>query len=278
VSVLIGTIQFRRDTAANWLLANPVLLDHEFGYETDTEKVKKGDGVTAWSLLDYNSDPAIAALAQDLATHESRTDNPHSVTAAQIGVAAGATANDTDANLKNRANHTGTQDIATISGLGDAAAKNTGTISGTVAAGDDTRIKGYPLVFNFAGFSPADGITYYLGNYYTLASGSGTLQNRRILPMKAGTITTCVIYIWNATLDGSAENATFSFVLNGVTDYVISNAVQFNAGAGGRTIVITGLSVPIVNPTTDYLTVKMVSPVWVTNPLNSFITVMAYLE
>src|SRR5690606_29292474 len=32
------------------------------------------------------------------------------------GIATGATANDTDANLKNRANHTGTQDFTTISG------------------------------------------------------------------------------------------------------------------------------------------------------------------
>lgn len=33
------------------------------------------------------------------------------------GIATGATANDTDANLKNRANHTGTQAISTVSGL-----------------------------------------------------------------------------------------------------------------------------------------------------------------
>lgn len=33
------------------------------------------------------------------------------------GIESGATANDTDANLKNRANHTGTQAISTVSGL-----------------------------------------------------------------------------------------------------------------------------------------------------------------
>lgn len=48
------------------------------------------------------------------------------------GVATGATANDTDANLKARANHTGTQTLATISDAGTAAAVNTGTTSGTV--------------------------------------------------------------------------------------------------------------------------------------------------
>jgi len=36
------------------------------------------------------------------------------------GIAAGATANDTDANLKNRANHTGSQPIASVTGLQDA--------------------------------------------------------------------------------------------------------------------------------------------------------------
>ncbi len=40
--------------------------------------------------------------------------------------------------LLSRANHTGTQGVATITGLGDSATKNTGTAAGTVAAGDHT--------------------------------------------------------------------------------------------------------------------------------------------
>lgn len=31
-------IQLRRDTAANWTNANPVLADGELGFETDTKK------------------------------------------------------------------------------------------------------------------------------------------------------------------------------------------------------------------------------------------------
>lgn len=46
-------IQVRRDTAANWASANPTLAGGEFGYETDTGKVKIGDGATAWSSLAY---------------------------------------------------------------------------------------------------------------------------------------------------------------------------------------------------------------------------------
>ena len=46
-------IQWRRDTAANWTATDPVLSSGEAGYETDTEKLKLGDGVTVWTLLPY---------------------------------------------------------------------------------------------------------------------------------------------------------------------------------------------------------------------------------
>jgi len=45
-------ILLRRDSSANWETNNPVLLSGEPGYETDTNKLKIGDGVTAWSDLD----------------------------------------------------------------------------------------------------------------------------------------------------------------------------------------------------------------------------------
>jgi len=48
-------IKFRRDTAANWTAENPVLALGEPGFEQDTNKLKIGDGETAWSGLDYAS-------------------------------------------------------------------------------------------------------------------------------------------------------------------------------------------------------------------------------
>lgn len=63
MTVLVGTIQERKDTAANWTSANPVLLDGEYGLETDTKKRKLGDGITAWNLLAYYSDPLAEAVA-----------------------------------------------------------------------------------------------------------------------------------------------------------------------------------------------------------------------
>ena len=49
-----ATIQVRRDTAANWSSVNPMLASGEWGKETDTGRLKQGDGSTAWNSLSYN--------------------------------------------------------------------------------------------------------------------------------------------------------------------------------------------------------------------------------
>lgn len=77
---------------------------------------------------------SISATIDTVATHDSKLS----------GIADGATANDTDANLKARANHTGTQLLSTISDAGTAASLNVPTsgnaASGEVVKGSDTRL------------------------------------------------------------------------------------------------------------------------------------------
>ena len=51
-------ILLRRGTAAVWTCTNPILSSGEFGYETDTKKLKIGDGSTAWTSLAYSEDKA----------------------------------------------------------------------------------------------------------------------------------------------------------------------------------------------------------------------------
>jgi hypothetical protein len=46
-------ITLRRDTSANWITNNPVLLLGEPGYETNTARMKIGDGESNWNVLDY---------------------------------------------------------------------------------------------------------------------------------------------------------------------------------------------------------------------------------
>jgi len=50
---MASIIQWRRDTAANWIAANPILAQGEAGLELDTGYWKHGDGVTAWVDLPY---------------------------------------------------------------------------------------------------------------------------------------------------------------------------------------------------------------------------------
>ncbi len=46
-------IQLRRDTAADWTSNNPTLSEGEFGWESDTNRFKIGDGSAAWNSLEY---------------------------------------------------------------------------------------------------------------------------------------------------------------------------------------------------------------------------------
>ena len=53
MATLKTQIKLRNDTAAAWTTANPVLGKGEIGIEIDTNKLKIGDGTTAWSSLAY---------------------------------------------------------------------------------------------------------------------------------------------------------------------------------------------------------------------------------
>lgn len=58
----------RRDTAANWTSANPVLDAGEFGVETDTGLFKVGNGTDAWTVLGYAAEEAKVLLIENGAT------------------------------------------------------------------------------------------------------------------------------------------------------------------------------------------------------------------
>lgn len=46
-------IKLRRDTAANWTATNPILAAGEPGLETDTGKIKYGNGVSHWNTIEH---------------------------------------------------------------------------------------------------------------------------------------------------------------------------------------------------------------------------------
>jgi hypothetical protein len=49
----MAKIKFKRDTAANWSSANPVLDSGEAGFDTTNNKIKIGNGSNNWSSLNY---------------------------------------------------------------------------------------------------------------------------------------------------------------------------------------------------------------------------------
>jgi hypothetical protein len=60
---VVTQIQVRRGTAAQWTSTNPTLAAGEFGFETDTNKLKCGNGSTAWNSLAYiNNDGDITGV------------------------------------------------------------------------------------------------------------------------------------------------------------------------------------------------------------------------
>lgn len=79
-------IQLRRGKAAFWESENPILFPGEPGLETDTRKVKYGDGVTHWRELPYSSggaldlelppDSALAVHITDPEPHPAYDDGP----------------------------------------------------------------------------------------------------------------------------------------------------------------------------------------------------------
>jgi hypothetical protein len=62
-------IQIRRGLAATWVSSNPILSSGELGLETDTNKVKIGNGSTAWNSLEYFYDQSALSIASASATY-----------------------------------------------------------------------------------------------------------------------------------------------------------------------------------------------------------------
>ena len=61
----MATIQFKRGKAARWQEVNPVLEAGQPGYVTDENRLKIGDGVTAWNDLPFIGEDNV----QNYATH-----------------------------------------------------------------------------------------------------------------------------------------------------------------------------------------------------------------
>ena len=66
-------IQLRGGTASAWTTANPTLAQKEMGIETDTNKIKLGDGTTAWTGLGYFETGEVTLAASQVLTNKTIT-------------------------------------------------------------------------------------------------------------------------------------------------------------------------------------------------------------
>jgi hypothetical protein len=71
---VVTQIQVRRGTASEWTSANPTLAAGEWGYETDTGKVKIGNGLTAWNSLGYTGAGDVTLTGTQTLTNKTLTD------------------------------------------------------------------------------------------------------------------------------------------------------------------------------------------------------------
>lgn len=70
-------IQLRRDSAANWTSVDPTLAEGEMGIETDTLRLKIGNGVDEWTALPYYTTPGgVTSVAMSVPTGLEVTGSP----------------------------------------------------------------------------------------------------------------------------------------------------------------------------------------------------------
>lgn len=80
-------IQLRRDSAADWASANPVLAEGELGYETDTGRAKYGTGSRTWDRLAYDDSSVFDARRYGVHPDETAANNSAGFAAALTDVA-----------------------------------------------------------------------------------------------------------------------------------------------------------------------------------------------
>ena len=67
-------IQIRRDTKASWADLNPILAAGEMGFEIDNNRLKIGNGITAWNSLPYDTETDWSTIITQIDTLTQKLD------------------------------------------------------------------------------------------------------------------------------------------------------------------------------------------------------------
>jgi hypothetical protein len=133
-----AVIQVKRGTASAWTSANTVLTAGEIGFESDTKKMKVGDGSTAWTSLAYTgTDGDITAVVAGTGLSGGSTSG-----SATLAIDTATTVDKTTAQTLTNKTISGSSN--TISNIGNASLTNSAiTINGTaVSLGGSVAVTG----------------------------------------------------------------------------------------------------------------------------------------
>jgi hypothetical protein len=148
-----------------------------------------------------------------------------------------------------------------------------GAITGTITNQTDlvSYVKGYSLqMICTSSINLADNQNYFIGSIQTVPFTTDT--NTRLICPKSGTIKS-VVFSSRQTF-GSGESSTLALGVNG--SYTnISTSILFNSNPLNNSL-ITGLSRSV--NAGDYITLRLQTPAWVTNPIAVSINCIIYIE
>ena len=117
-----------------------------------------------------------------------------------------------------------------------------------------------PISFGLSTDNPADSTTYYVDDGGGLTTGA--TAHWIIFPV-ACTITAFSMRI-SYTNSPSNEATSFYVRVNNSTDNVITTTFDFSASASPQIVTVTGLSISISQG--DFISIKVVTPAYTTNP------------
>jgi hypothetical protein len=96
---MASIIQLRGGLAATWTTSNPILAQKEMGIETDTNKIKLGDGTTAWTSLAYFETGEVTLSSSQVFTNKTITFADNTLTGVVPTSAIGVTVQAYDATI-----------------------------------------------------------------------------------------------------------------------------------------------------------------------------------
>ena len=249
-------ILLRNDTAANWTTENPVLGKGELGIEIDTAKFKIGDGVTAWSSLDY-AGTVVAASA----TNGHITIDGTDTTVYTLPVGASAIGG-----VKTTSSGAGT---VAIDSAGAMALNNSGVTAGTytkvtvgangiVTAGTDISASDIPSItlskISDAGTAASKNTGTSSGNVPVLDS-NGKLDTAVLPPLAVGTAVTVADDTARFALTtADVQNGDVVNVTGTNKSYFVIDDTKLDVEAGYSQILVPAGGVQSVNNKTGVVT------------------------